>query len=272
MLLQIFTKQSNRNEGRCKNIGRTGLWKWLDTVFQGQYLPSLSINYVATNNHLEKLPPQLYYVSVKSKLQHPPPPLPGIPWAFDTFVVPGRREFDYQSLPGSGEFDPHAKGVGNLNRSLDFMWNVWALCTWRAIMAGTRCATNADCRLTDRQVNEVKIVVKFSNRFRIPKLDFPKTQSLVIGNLLKLSQQCLRRLPASMQVCSLRLSHTACPHVCLLIRCRYDARQWNSHKWHVWNVMISERFVCCMTNEEKLSLQCPCSSDFRRFAREFCSY
>ena len=201
-----------------------------------------------------------------------PPPLPGIPWAFDTFVVPGRREFDYQSLPGSGEFDPHAKGVGNLNRSLDFMWNVWALCTWRAIMAGTRCATNADCRLTDRQVNEVKIVVKFSNRFRIPKLDFPKTQSLVIGNLLKLSQQCLRRLPASMQVCSLRLTHTACPHVCLLIRCRYDARQWNSHKWHVWNVMISERFVCCMTNEEKLSLQCPCSSDFRRFAREFCSY
>ena len=32
-----------------------------------------------------------------------------------------------------------------------------------------------------------------------------------------------------------------------------------------------ERFVCCTTNDEKLSLQCPCSSDFRRFAREFCS-
>ena len=30
---------------RCNNIGRTGIWKWLDTVFQGQYLPSLSINY-----------------------------------------------------------------------------------------------------------------------------------------------------------------------------------------------------------------------------------
>ena len=42
---QIFTKQSNRNEGRCNNIGRTGIWKWLDTVFQSQYLPSLSINY-----------------------------------------------------------------------------------------------------------------------------------------------------------------------------------------------------------------------------------
>ena len=59
-------------------------------------------------------------VSVKSKLQHAPPP-PGIPRAFDTFAVPGRREFDYQSFPGGGEFDPHALGVGNLNRILDFM-------------------------------------------------------------------------------------------------------------------------------------------------------
>ena len=35
-----------------------------------------------------------------------------------------------------------------------------------------RCATNADCRLGDWQVNEVNIVVKCSNRFPIPKLDF----------------------------------------------------------------------------------------------------
>ena len=34
--------------------------RWLDTVFQGQYLPSLSINFVAINKVLEKLPPQLY--------------------------------------------------------------------------------------------------------------------------------------------------------------------------------------------------------------------
>ena len=58
-------------------------------------------------------------VSVKSKLQHPPPP--GIPWAFDTFAVAGRREFDYQSLPGGGEFDLHALEVGNLNYTLSFM-------------------------------------------------------------------------------------------------------------------------------------------------------
>ena len=57
---QIFTKQSNRNEGQCNDIGCAGIWKWLDTVFQGQYLPSLSINYVPINKHLEKLPPQLY--------------------------------------------------------------------------------------------------------------------------------------------------------------------------------------------------------------------
>ena len=36
---QIFTNRLNRHEGRCNNIGRTRIWKWLDTVFQGQYLP-----------------------------------------------------------------------------------------------------------------------------------------------------------------------------------------------------------------------------------------
>ena len=48
----------------CLNAGRTLLdmskLRWLDTVFQGQYRPSLSINYVTINKVLEKLPPQLY--------------------------------------------------------------------------------------------------------------------------------------------------------------------------------------------------------------------
>ena len=48
-------------------------------------------------------------------------PPPGIPRAFDTSAVPGRREFDYQSPLWGGEFDPHALGVGNLNSTLDFM-------------------------------------------------------------------------------------------------------------------------------------------------------
>ena len=34
--------------------------KCLDTVFLDQYLPSLSINYVAINKHFEKLPPRLH--------------------------------------------------------------------------------------------------------------------------------------------------------------------------------------------------------------------
>ena len=57
---QIFTKQSKRNEGHTMQQHRTGIWKCLNTVFQGQYLLSLNINYVAINKHLEKLPPQLY--------------------------------------------------------------------------------------------------------------------------------------------------------------------------------------------------------------------
>ena len=44
-----------RKLGPCDKIGRTGIWKWLDKVFQSQYLPSLSINFVATNKHLEKI-------------------------------------------------------------------------------------------------------------------------------------------------------------------------------------------------------------------------
>ena len=34
--------------------------KWLDIVFHGQYLPSLSVSYVAISKDLEKLTPQLY--------------------------------------------------------------------------------------------------------------------------------------------------------------------------------------------------------------------
>ena len=48
------------NTVRLRNVIKAGYLRWLDTVFQGQYLPSLSINYVAINKVLEKLPPQLY--------------------------------------------------------------------------------------------------------------------------------------------------------------------------------------------------------------------
>ena len=51
---------------RCNNIGRTGIRKCLNTVFQGQYIPAKLEHklYVAINKHLEKLPPQLYYMKI----------------------------------------------------------------------------------------------------------------------------------------------------------------------------------------------------------------
>ena len=50
------------------------------------------------------------------------------------------------------------------------------------------------CRLANWQVNEVNIVVKINALTECVKTS---------------SQQCLPHLPASLQVCSLRLSHTA---------------------------------------------------------------
>ena len=38
---------------------------WLDEVFQGQYPPSLRINYATINKDLENLPPQLYQIKMK---------------------------------------------------------------------------------------------------------------------------------------------------------------------------------------------------------------
>ena len=70
------------------------------------------------------------YVSDKSKLQHAPR---GIPRAYDTFAVLGRREFDYQNLPGDGEFELHPR------------FHVKSL-AWRAIMGG---AVLEDFRVKD---------------------------------------------------------------------------------------------------------------------------
>ena len=39
--------------------------RWLDWIFFGRYLPSLSINYVAMIKDMEKRFPQLYYIKMK---------------------------------------------------------------------------------------------------------------------------------------------------------------------------------------------------------------
>ena len=43
----------------------TAFLRWLDWIFLGGYLPSLSINYVAMNKDMGKRLPQLYYIKMK---------------------------------------------------------------------------------------------------------------------------------------------------------------------------------------------------------------
>ena len=46
-------------------VQRNELLWWLDWIFLGGYLPSLSINYVATSKDMEKRLPQLCYIKMK---------------------------------------------------------------------------------------------------------------------------------------------------------------------------------------------------------------
>ena len=39
--------------------------RWLDWIFLGGYLPSLSLNYVGMSKDMEKTLPQLYYIKMK---------------------------------------------------------------------------------------------------------------------------------------------------------------------------------------------------------------
>ena len=70
------------------------------------------------------------------------------------------------------------------------------------IASRMRCATNADCRPADWQIN---IVLKCSN----PNPN-PNPKRLALG-LIRVSVRVRVRVRASLQVYSLRLSHTALP-------------------------------------------------------------
>ena len=39
--------------------------RWLDWIFLGRYLPSLSLNYVGMSKDIEKRLPQRYYIKMK---------------------------------------------------------------------------------------------------------------------------------------------------------------------------------------------------------------
>ena len=45
--------------------GRYCHLRWLDWIFLGGYLPSLSLNYVGMSKDMEKRLPQLYYIKMK---------------------------------------------------------------------------------------------------------------------------------------------------------------------------------------------------------------
>ena len=48
------------------NKGFPAKLRWLDWIFLGEYLPSLSINYVAMSKDMKKRFPQLYYIKMKN--------------------------------------------------------------------------------------------------------------------------------------------------------------------------------------------------------------
>ena len=55
MKTQTNTSIKTKKAGLILSTESVETVRWLDTVFQGQYLPSLSINYVAINKVLEKI-------------------------------------------------------------------------------------------------------------------------------------------------------------------------------------------------------------------------
>ena len=60
------TRCDNRNSSHVYTaITVKPVLRWLEWIFWGGYLPSLSINYVAMSKDMEKKSPQLYYVKIK---------------------------------------------------------------------------------------------------------------------------------------------------------------------------------------------------------------
>ena len=61
--IKTFLKDVKTCHSMSRHFG--SCLRWLGRVFQGQYLPSLSKNYVVINRDLEKLPAQLYWINMK---------------------------------------------------------------------------------------------------------------------------------------------------------------------------------------------------------------
>ena len=48
-----------------RQVNKESYLRWLDWIFLGGYLPSLSLNYVSMSKDMEKRLPQLYYIKMK---------------------------------------------------------------------------------------------------------------------------------------------------------------------------------------------------------------
>ena len=48
-----------------RSLSSLGSLRWLDWIFLGGYLPSLSVNHVSMSKDIEKRLPQLYYIKMK---------------------------------------------------------------------------------------------------------------------------------------------------------------------------------------------------------------
>ena len=63
-LVPNFTR-NNKYVQPCLLLNLSLLLRWLNWIFWGWYLPSLSINYVGMSKDMEKRLPQLYYIKMK---------------------------------------------------------------------------------------------------------------------------------------------------------------------------------------------------------------
>ena len=64
LITKLDIKKHIKNYLTPKILEETHL-RWLDWIFWGWYLPSLSINYVGMSKDMEKRLPQLYYIKMK---------------------------------------------------------------------------------------------------------------------------------------------------------------------------------------------------------------
>ena len=92
---ELFTRTPNR---------LFSVLRWLDWIFWGGYLPSLSINYVAKSKDMGKRFPQLYYIKMKNSydlLQSESPwQLNDTIWFLFIFAFLCIRSFFKKSLKG----------------------------------------------------------------------------------------------------------------------------------------------------------------------------